>query len=84
LLLWPDQHGRVANGGFVWWLVDAIISSMGEIPNLEQRLNDREKLGDLLSYRRLETLQDLKKDITRSVQTQKQMNFVRINEFLPF
>ncbi len=67
LLLWQDERWRVSSGGFVWWLADAIISDNRNIPDFEQWLHDKQKLGYILTREQWQLLRDAGNKIPRSV-----------------
>lgn len=67
LLLWQGERWRVSSGGFVEWLANAVISGTRGVPNFEQWLHDKEKIGYFLTRKQVEMMRDLVKIMPQSV-----------------
>jgi len=67
LLLWQGERWRVSSGGFVDWVANAVISGSRGIPDFEQWLHDKEKIGYLLTRKQIEMMRDLVKMMPQSV-----------------
>jgi hypothetical protein len=67
LLLWQGERWRVASNGFVGWLANVVIGGAREIPDFEQWLHDKEKVGYLLTRKQIELMGNLVKMMPQSV-----------------
>jgi hypothetical protein len=67
LLLWQGERWRVASNGFVGWLANVVIGGTREIPDFEQWLHDKEKVGYLLTRKQIELMGNLVKMMPQSV-----------------